>query len=91
MLQPLADARALFAHADYRRVWAIGGLSGVARWLEFVAIAIFAYELTHSPELVALLAVLRMVPYVLLGFVMGALADALDRKRLLLASLSSWL
>ena len=88
MLQPLADARALFAHADYRRVWMIGGLSGIARWLEFVAIAIFAYELTHSPELVALLAVLRMVPYVMLGFLMGALADAIDRKRLLLASLS---
>jgi predicted MFS family arabinose efflux permease len=88
LLQPLADARALFAHADYRRVWMIGGLSGIARWLEFVAIAIFAYELTHSPELVALLAVLRMVPYVMLGFLMGALADAIDRKRLLLASLS---
>ena len=87
MLQPLADARALFAHADYRRVWLIGGLSGVARWLEFVAIAIFAYELTHSPQLVALLAVLRMVPYVLLGFWMGVLADTLDRRRLLLASL----
>jgi predicted MFS family arabinose efflux permease len=87
LLQPLADARALFAHADYRRVWLIGGLSGVARWLEFVAIAIFAYELTRSPELVALLAVLRMVPYVLFGFWMGVLADAVDRKRLLLASL----
>jgi MFS family permease len=87
LLQPAADARALFAHADYRRVWLIGGLSGVARWLEFVAIAIFAYELTHSPELVALLAVLRMVPYVLFGFWMGVLADAVDRKRLLLASL----
>ena len=87
MLQPAADARALFAHADYRRVWLIGGLSGVARWLEFVAIAIFAYELTRSPELVALLAVLRMVPYVLFGFWMGVLADAVDRRRLLLASL----
>jgi hypothetical protein len=36
---------------------------------------------------VALLAVLRMLPYVLLGFGMGALADALDRKSLLIASL----
>ena len=68
-------------------MWAIGAFCGVARWLEFVAIAIFAYELTHSPELVALLAVLRMVPYVLLGFSMGALADAIDRKSLLIASL----
>jgi MFS family permease len=87
LLQKLSPTRALFASADYRRVWAIGGLSGVARWLEFVALAIFAYELTHSPELVALLAVLRMLPYVLLGFVTGALADTIDRKRLLGASL----
>jgi MFS family permease len=85
--QPIANARDLFAVADYRRIWAIGAFCGVARWLEFVAIAIFAYELTHSPELVALLAVLRMLPYVLLGFGMGALADAVDRKPLLVASL----
>ena len=85
MLQP-ADTRLLFAGADYRRLWAIGGLTGVARWLEFVAVAIFAYELTRSPELVALLAVLRMVPYVLLGFLVGAVADAVDRKHLLVAS-----
>ena len=82
----LTDTRDLFALADYRRLWAIGGMTGVARWLEFVAIAIFTFELTRSPELVALLAVLRMVPYVLFGFLMGALADAVDRKRLMVVS-----
>ena len=82
---PFAETRFLFAKADYRRLWAIGGLTGIARWLEFVAVAIFAYELTRSPELVALLAVLRMVPYMLLGFLVGAVADAIDRRRLLLA------
>ena len=87
MRRLFANARDLFAIADYRRMWAIGAFCGVARWLEFVAIAIFAYALTQSPELVALLAVLRMLPYVLLGFGMGALADALDRKSLLIASL----
>ena len=79
------DTRLLFAGADYRRLWAIGGLTGLARWLEFVAVAIFAFELTRSPELVALIAVLRMVPYVLLGFLVGAVADAIDRKHLLVA------
>jgi MFS family permease len=88
-LPQAADTRPLFARPDYRRLWAIGGLTGVARWLEFVAIAIFAYELTRSPELVALLAVLRMLPYLLLGFLMGALADAIDRKRLLVASFAT--
>lgn len=88
MLQP-ADVRLLFARPDYRRLWAIGGLTGVARWLEFVAIAIFAYELTRSPALVALLAVLRMVPYVLLGFLTGAVADIIDRKRMLVATFAT--
>jgi predicted MFS family arabinose efflux permease len=80
------QARDLFGIADYRRIWAVGGLSGVARWLEFVALAIFAYELTQSPALVALLAVLRMLPYTLCGVLTGALADAFDRRMLLTAS-----
>ena len=42
-----SQTQLLFAQSDYRRLWAIGGLTGVARWLEFVAIAIFAYELTR--------------------------------------------
>ena len=88
MLQP-AYTRLLFARPDYRRLWAIGGLTGIARWFEFVAIAIFVYELTRSPALVALLAVLRMVPYVLFGFLMGAVADAIDRKRLLVMSFAT--
>lgn len=67
-------------------MWAVGGLSGAARWLEFVAIAIFAYELTRSPALVALLSVLRMAPYVMLGMVVGGVADLVDRRRLLMAS-----
>lgn len=83
MAHPITQARALFALPDYRRTWAIGGLGGTARWLEFVAVAIFAYELTRSPELVAILTVLRMLPYVLLGVVMGSLADQIDRRKLM--------
>ncbi len=79
-------ALGLFVFPDYRRLWAAGALTGIARWLEFIALGIFAYELTQSPKLVALLAVLRMMPYVLLGFVMGVLADRFDRRRLLMAA-----
>lgn len=76
----------LFTMPDYRRLWAAGALTGCARWLEFIALGIFAYELTRSPPLVALLAVLRMMPYVALGFLVGALADRFDRRRLLIGS-----
>jgi len=84
---PIVDATKLFSNPDFGRTWAIGALTGVARWLEFVALAIFAYELTRSPQLVALLAVLRMLPYVALGMIVGGLADALDRRGLLDGSL----
>ena len=78
-------AGSLFANADYRRLWATGALAGVSRWLEFIALGIYAFELTRSPPMVALLAMLRMLPYVALGFFIGALADRFDRRRLLIA------
>ena len=79
-------SQSLFAVADYRRLWAAGALSGVARWLEFIALGIYAWEVTNSAPLVALLAVLRMAPYVALGFIIGALADRFDRRRLLMTA-----
>ncbi len=74
----------LFGNPNYRRLWATGALSGVSRWLEFIALGIYAFELTRSPPAVALLAVLRMMPYVALGFFIGALADRFDRRWLLI-------
>lgn len=83
---PFAAAGSLFALPDYRRLWVAGALTGITRWLEFIALGIYAYELTHAPPLVALLAVIRMAPYALLGFFIGALADRFDRRALLIAA-----
>jgi MFS family permease len=83
--QPSA-LRALFAVPDYRRLWAVGAGVGLARWLEFLALGVYAYQLTGSAQFVALLAIMRMVPYVAFGFVVGALADLFDRRRLLVLS-----
>ena len=85
---PFSAASDLLRSADYRRLWAAGALTGITRWLEFIALGIYAYELTRSPPLVAFLAVVRMAPYVLLGFFVGALADRFDRRSLLIASTS---
>lgn len=83
---PFSSAGHLFRIPDYRRLWVAGALSGITRWLEFIALGIFAYELTKSPPLVALLAVIRMAPYVLLGFFIGALADRFDRRMLFMGT-----
>ena len=62
-------------------------LTGIARWLEFLALGIFAYQLTESPPLVALLAILRLVPYFTLGYFVGSVTDKIDRKLWLLIGL----
>jgi len=85
-VNPFSAAGHLFRIPDYRRLWVAGALSGMTRWLEFIALGVFAYELTRSPPLVALLAVIRMAPYVLLGFFIGALADLFDRRLLLIVT-----
>ena len=79
---------ALHRVPDYRRGWLLGLMTGVIRWLEFPALGIFAYQLTESPPLVALLAIVRVAPYALLGFVIGALTDRYDRRLMLIGLLT---
>lgn len=57
---------------------------GVA--LSYVTIPWQMYQLTHSTLRVGLLGVAEFIPMVLLAFVGGALADAFDRRRLILAA-----
>jgi MFS family permease len=87
----LNSARELLAIPDFRRTWAIGSLTAVSRWLEIVGAAIFAYEVTQSPQLVAMIAVMRVMPYVALGLLFGGLADNFERRAMLLLALASML
>ena len=81
---PLRD---LLRDPVYLRVWLVGGFSGIARWLEMLVFGVFAFELTGSPFLVAVLVILRMMPLVVFGSLVGTLADRLPPRSLLLASL----
>ena len=80
--------RNLLRDPVYARVWLIGIFSGVARWLEMLVFGVFAFELTGSPFLVALLIILRLLPLVVFGSIVGTLADRLPPRLLLLVSLS---
>ena len=55
----------------------------VVRWLEMLALGLFAYQLTGSAFVVAMLTMLRMLPMSLFGALIGAAADRLDRRRAL--------
>lgn len=77
----------LLAIAEFRKVWAVGALSGMVRWLEMLAFAVHVFDVTNSPFLVALVSLLRILPMALFGAPMGALADRLDRRAIVLAGL----
>ena len=51
-------AGSLFSDRRFIAVWTVGILVSVVRWLEFLAVGIFAYDVTGSAFLVALLALL---------------------------------
>jgi MFS family permease len=76
-------ALALLRLPDYRRLWTLGAIANVSRWLELLASGLYVLELTGSAGIVALTAALRSLPLLLLGPLAGAIAEAVDRRRLL--------
>ena len=71
----------------FLRLWLAGGVTGVLRWLELLAVSVYVLQTTGSPFLVALMMFLRMAPMFLFGIPAGALADRYDRKHLLIIGL----
>ena len=70
----------LFGSHDFMRLWAVGGLANVLRWLEVLAASLFTLDATGSELAVAAVAAARSLPLILMGGFAGVLADALDRK-----------
>jgi MFS family permease len=70
---------------DFRRVWLLGGIANAMRWLELLAAMLWTFQLTESALMVSMVAMMRALPMLLLGAVAGALAERLDRRRLLIA------
>ena len=65
------------------RLWLAGISAGVVRWLEMLAYSLWVFAETGSPLAVTLTAFARMLPLLLLGALSGAVAERLDRRRLL--------
>ena len=74
----------LFALPDFTRLWFVGLIVFVVRWLETLAVAVFVWQATHSAFTVAMMSMLRLLPMGLFGAVLGALAERLDRRVALL-------
>jgi MFS family permease len=70
---------------DYRRLWMLGGIANAMRWLELLAATLWTFEVTGSALAVSAVAMVRALPMMLLGAIAGALAERMDRRRLLIA------
>jgi len=79
----------LFSLADFRRLWFVGLAISIVRWLEMLALALFAYQLTGSAFVVAMLTMLRLLPMGLFGAIIGVAAERLDRRRALVLVVST--
>jgi MFS family permease len=78
-------------HADFRRLWLGNSLGHVGFHLTAVAVPVQVYELTGSSFWVGMLGLVGLVPLVVFGLWGGAVADAMDRRLLLLvSSLTLW-
>lgn len=82
----LADIRPLRESAAFRRLWAGTTLSSVGGALTSFAVILQVYDLTHSPFAVGVIGVAQMVPTLVIGLLSGVVADATDRRKLVLVT-----
>lgn len=81
----LADTRPLQVPA-FRRLWTAGLITTVGAQLSVVAVPAQLYAMTGSSAYVGLAGLFGLVPLVVFGLWGGALADAMDRRTLLIVS-----
>ena len=65
---------------DFWRLWLVGLVLFVVRWIETIAVAVFVYQRTGSAFVVAIVTTLRTVPMGLFGALLGGMADRLERR-----------
>jgi MFS family permease len=73
---------------EYRRLFFGESISTIGTQMTAVAVPIQVFEITHSSFYVGLLGFASLVPLVVFGLIGGSIADAMDRRRLMLITSS---
>jgi MFS family permease len=79
-----------FHHAVFRALWLATLVSNIGTFMQSVGAAWLMTSLSTSPAMVALVQAASIFPMFLLSLPAGALADIIDRRRLLLAT-QAWM
>ncbi|WP_064255908.1 MFS transporter [Rhodococcus sp. D-6] len=85
MRRLLADTTPL-RNKDYARLWWAGIVTVIGAQMAVVAVPQQIYEITRNSAYVGLTGVFGLVPLVVFGLWGGALADAMDRRKLLIVT-----
>ena len=83
----LADTRPL-REPHFRRLWVANIVTVIGAQLSIVAVPQQVFQITGSSAYVGLTGVFALVPLIVFGLWGGALADALDRRKLLMLTTS---
>lgn len=80
----VGTAGAALRHRDFRIVWGGTFASNTGTWMQNVLLGSFAWDLTHDSVYVGLIFFAQLGPLLFLAALGGALADVLDRRKLLI-------
>ncbi|MFB6813457.1 MFS transporter [Streptomyces sp. NPDC056347] len=82
----LPDLSPLRSSADFRLLWVQGLVTYFGSFMALIALPLQIKELTGSPLAVGAMGAVELVPLVVFGLYGGALADAVDRRKVILAT-----
>src|SRR5512143_470649 len=77
---------AIFRHRDFRLFWTGSFLSAMGTQFTTVAMAWQIYELTNSAFQIGMLGLARALPQIVLLLFAGLLADAVNRRKLMMCT-----
>ncbi|MFF8715976.1 MFS transporter [Streptomyces sp. NPDC015184] len=86
LLALLPDLTPLRSHADFRLLWIQGLVTYFGSFMALIALPLQIKELTGSPLAVGAMGAVELVPLIVFGLYGGALADAVDRRKVILAT-----
>lgn len=86
------DITPLRSSPTFARLWIGSAVSGIGAQLTLVAVGLQIYDITSSTLAVSLVGGISLVPMVIAGLWGGVIADAFDRRRVLIISaVAGWL
>lgn len=72
----------------FRRIWISSLFSNLGQQVQAVAAAWTMLQMTHAPDMVAMVQTASMLPVMLLAIAAGAIADMYDRRKVAIAALA---